>query len=406
MALSAGQVGETRQNGYFFNAEHRHLFSIFFANFIVFGAGAIVIGATVPKIIRDFSWDYLIMGAVLAAGSIGYFGSTFLCGVLIHKWGPKKVIVSTLVLQAIGLAFFGLHPNVATNLLAILLIGLGEGGTEVVTNFCVVRMEPAGQSRLMNLAHAAFPAGAIAASLGMGLLLEHGIAWQMMFRTLAVLCLLIAGALIFLSFSTMQPEPRRESSRATLLWLIRQPLLVLLALVVFFYIGAEIGVSNWISEYYVQILEAPLSVGASMVSVLWCGLLCGRLLVSVGYRSDRQTPLLFGLTCLATLSLGLALLMDTAWTAGLFFWGAGMGLSAIYPVVIVLVGQHFTREQGLAIGIVSTAGGVGSFLFPFVMSAIADHFSMIAGFWFYVAVSAVMTLCAALVLLRIGLGEK
>ena len=117
MALSAGQVGETRQNGYFFNAEHRHLFSIFFANFIVFGAGAIVIGATVPKIIRDFSWDYLIMGAVLAAGSIGYFGSTFLCGVLIHKWGPKKVIVSTLVLQAIGLAFFGLHPNVATNLL-------------------------------------------------------------------------------------------------------------------------------------------------------------------------------------------------------------------------------------------------------------------------------------------------
>ena len=390
-------MGEEEVRG-FCSGEHRWLFVVMFVNFIVFGGGAIVIGATVPKIIREFAWDYLTMGAVLAAGSVGYFGSTFLCGVLLQKWGPKKVMVPSLLLQGIGLMLFGAHPGVVANLLAVVLIGLGEGGTEVVTNFCVVRMEPTGQSRLMNLMHAAFPIGAIAASLGMGLLLDLGIAWQMMFRLLAVFCALVAGVLSFFSFSSMQPQANGESSRSTLSRLARQPLIVCCALIVFLYVGAEIGVSNWISEYYVQVLGASLSTGAVMVSVFWCGLLVGRLLLSAGYRSRRQAPLLMGLTCLATLTLGLALLMDTPWSAGLLFWGAGMGFSAIYPVVVVLVGEHFEREQGLAIGVISTAGGVGAFVFPFAMSAIADWLNMTVGFWFYVVLSALMALGAVGVL--------
>jgi fucose permease len=380
------------------SGEHGWLFFVLFANFVVFGAGAVVIGATVPKIIREFAWNYLAMGAVLAAGSVGYFGSTFLCGVLVRRWGAKKVILRTLVLQAVGLALFGMRPDLGTNLLAVVLIGLGEGGTEVGTNYCVVRMEPPGQSRLMNLMHAAFPAGAIAAALGMGLLLDRGVSWQVMFRGLAALCLLVAGALAFFPFTAMRARSGGGGSRPALGRLVRQPLLALFALIIFLYVGAEIGVSNWIAEYYVQILAAPAAVGASMVSVFWAGLFLGRLLLSAGYRSRRQAPLLFALTCLATISLTLALLMESPWLAGLFFWVTGIGFSAIYPVVVVLVGERFAEEQSLAIGVVSTAGGAGSFLFPFAMSAIAYRYSMAEGFAFYVALCAVMTAAAAGVL--------
>ena len=378
--------------------DHRRLFVVLFVNFVIFGAGAIVIGATVPKIIREFDWNYLVIGAVLATGAVGYFASTFLCGVLIHKWGPRKVIVTGLLLQAVGLFFFGVHPGVTVNLLAIALIGIGEGGTEVVTNFCTVRMEPPGQSRLMNLMHAAFTLGAIGGALGVGILLEWGIAWQVVFRSLAVFSLLAAGGLLLLSFASMQPGPQQASSRKRLGHLARQPLLLLLTLIIFLYVGAEMGISNWIAEYYFQILGATASTGAYMVSVFWSGLLLGRLLLSAGYRGHRQAPLLLGLSCLATATLVFALLMDTPWSAALFFWGSGLGFSAIYPVVIVLVGQYFREEQGLAIGIVSTGGGIGSFLFPFVMSAIADHFGLVQGFYFYLAITAVMGGAAAIVL--------
>ncbi|MGB1719872.1 MAG: MFS transporter, partial [Candidatus Latescibacterota bacterium] len=87
------------------------LLSCFFVNFVFFGAVVIIVGAAVPEILRTYSWRYVEMGAILAGGSIGYFVSTFVCGILLRRWGPKRVIVYGLVLQAAGLAAFGQMPS-------------------------------------------------------------------------------------------------------------------------------------------------------------------------------------------------------------------------------------------------------------------------------------------------------
>ena len=103
------------------------LLSCFFVNFVFFGAVVILVGAAVPEILRTYSWRYVEMGAILAGGSIGYFVSTFVCGILLRRWGPKRVIVYGLVLQAVGLAAFGQMPSLVINAIALLLIGLGQG---------------------------------------------------------------------------------------------------------------------------------------------------------------------------------------------------------------------------------------------------------------------------------------
>jgi fucose permease len=53
--------------------------------------------------------------------------------------------------------------------------------------------------------------------------------------------------------------------------LFRDPFLLLLAGTIFFYVGAEIGISNWIAEYFVEIHHSSAAVGALMVS-RFCGL--------------------------------------------------------------------------------------------------------------------------------------
>ncbi len=386
-------------------AGRRPLLVVLFANFLVFGAGAIVIGATAPKIIRDFGWSYLAMGAVLSTGSIGYFVSTFLCGVLVRARGPRPVIVGGLVLQATGLLLFGTVATVAANLLAVGLIGLGEGGTEVVTNYTVVRLAGPGRSRLMNLMHAAFPIGAILASLAMGLLLDAHLPWQPLYRVLGGLCLGIAALLARVDFGAAGTPATGsgEPTATVVLGLLRRPLLLLLALVVLAYVGAEIGVSNWIAEYYVQALGAPIGAAAAMVSVLWMGLLGGRLLLAAAVRGGHQALLLIGLTAFSTIALAGALLPASPVVAGVLFWATGVGFSAIYPVVIVLVGEWFPAEPELAIGVVSTAGGLGSFGFPFVMAAITQAWGVRIGFWSFVVLGAVMT-SAATAALRAGRG--
>lgn len=372
------------------------LFVAFCCDYVVFGACVTLIGATVPTIMQDLGWDYLATGAVLAAGSVGYLGSTFVCGVLVRRLGPQKVITWGLAAQGVGMALFGLSPAPAYNVAVMLLVGLGEGGSEVVTNYGVVRLEKGGQSRLMNLAHAAFTVGAIAGPVGVGSLLSAGLDWRLLYLAMGLLCAGMAVVFLLLSFAGIHSEPEhRIPYRRVLAQLLRQPLAVLLALVIFLYVGAEMGLSSWIAQYYVEVWQIAPATSAYMVSLFWVGLLAGRLIVSAGYRHHRQEPLLLGLTLLALGALVLALLCADAWLAAGLFLLSGLGFSAVYPVVMALVGRHFQHEQSLAIGLVSTAGGIGSLVFPFAMAAIAERYSMARGFWAAAFVALLMAASAA-----------
>ena len=366
------------------------LLSFFFVNFVFFGAVVILVGAAVPEILRTYSWRYVEMGAILAGGSIGYFVSTFVCGILLRRWGPKRVIVYGLVLQAAGLAAFGQMPSLAINAIALLLIGLGQGGSEVVTNFSIVRIEHSGRSNLMNFIHAAFTTGAIVGPLGIGQLIERGYPWQVAFLALAFLSLLMALAFTLLSFETVSADPaKRENS--PLSYLMSQPLMLLLTTLILLYVGVEIGTSNWIAEYFVQSLGVSAASGAYTVSLFWMGLLAGRLSVAIFYRRDDQAVLLVTACILSALSLSLGLWGDSFIWKAVCFFSTGMGFSIVYPVVVVLAGRFFPNQQEMAIAIISTGGGVGSFAFPFAMSSLADSWGIGRAFWFYAFIALAMS---------------
>ena len=118
----------------------------------------------------------------------------------------------------------------------------------------------------------------------------------------------MALAFGLLPFAGLRASSEPTSLRRGLELLRRDPLLLLLTLIILLYLGAEIGVSNWIAEYFVQVRGATPAQGAYMVSLLWVGLLVGRLVAAAAYRHQRQAPLLVGASALATGALAAALL--------------------------------------------------------------------------------------------------
>jgi nitrate/nitrite transporter NarK len=59
---------------------------------------------------------------------------------------------------------------------------------------------------------------------------------------------------------------------------------------------------------------------------------------------------------------------------------------------MTLLGKCFPQAQSQAIGFAATGGGIGSFLFPFLMSSIAQDWGIRAGFATYGVFAAGMTL--------------
>ncbi|HUX37197.1 MAG TPA: MFS transporter, partial [Rectinemataceae bacterium] len=236
------------------------LYAMLFAVFILFGASATVVGAILPRIFSDFGWSYIQAGTVLAGGAVGGFVATFLAGRFLHRLGIRSLLLLGVGLEVIGLAFFGSSASFPFNLGLYVVAGLGQGCLEVGINWSVVRMSPKNDGRAMNLVHGAFSIGAVAGPLLTTALLASSLPWSLSFRLVAAVYALIFIAMLALPFGRLGREEVASSSR--LGGFAARPAFWLGFALMFLYVGAELGISNWSAEFFVKVFGSGVEVGA------------------------------------------------------------------------------------------------------------------------------------------------
>jgi fucose permease len=373
----------------------RALYLLILLEMIAYGLVLAVFGASLPRVIREFGWTYLAAGAVLGSGSVGFFVATLACGYLLRRFHTRTLLLAGSALATAGLALFARSPSVLVNLACNLAIGLGQGLIEVVSELEVIHLERDGKSRLMNLMHAVFAVGAIAGPVLTAAFLARGVGWQQLFPAAAVLVACLAVYAVVLRFPAdvrAFAAPGDHAGHGAFSLLRREPLLVLLTLLFLLYVGSEIGTSNWISEYFVAALGLPTLQAAFAVSVLWAGLLAGRLAISFFWHGRRHERLVLALAAACTVALPALLAVHSPWVGLAVVFGIGVGLSGIYPLGISLTGQHF--GTGMAVGIVTTGAGIGSFTFPFLMSGIAQAVGLRGGFLLFAGANLLLAAIA------------
>ena len=374
----------------------RRLFLLFLAAYVVFGATFTVIGAAIPQIISTFQWSYAITGFVAAANAAGYVLSTFLCGFLVKRFAPKRVLVTGLLVGAVGMSLFARTGSPWLNFFLGLAIGLCQGSIEVVCTLEVIHMERTGQSRLLNLMHAFFCLGAIIGPACVGLLVGGGMSGSVsVFMATSGLAALVALLFGLSAFPRTNVEPAGGRNEGE--GLLRNPLLLLLTVYLLLYVGAENGFSTWVSEYFVRFLGTAASVGAFSVSLFWGGLLTGRLAISFSYHGNRQEYIMLGISLLGAAALAAMLLAHAPAVVAACVFLTGVGFSGLYPLAMAVVGRHF--KSSVAVGTAATGGGIGSFTFPFLMAILAQRLGIRGGFFLCLGLSMILAVFS-LVLIR------
>ncbi len=370
----------------------RRLYFLLLAGFVLFGVIFTIAGAALPQIIRTYGWSYTVTGLVLAASAAGYFVSSFVNGFLVQRIAPKAVMIAGLALGAAALALFLRWPSAWLNLVLNFGVGLANGGLEVVTNLEVIHMEQKGQSRLMNLMHAAFCVGAIVGPSAVGIVLQAGIPLVSVFLVSAVLLAALAVLVGLTKFPRVRAaaEHRTPSGRS----ILREPLVLLMTLALLVYVGTEIGISSWSSEYVSRVLDVPAATAALAVAVFWLGLLAGRLGISVAYKGNRPDRLMLALAALSAAALVGVLLARSVPAVAAAIFAAGLGCSGYYPLGMSLLGTRF--KSGVAVGTAATGGGAGSVAFPFFMALLSQSVGIRDGFWFYLGMGLLLVVISIL----------
>ncbi|MEN6499311.1 MAG: MFS transporter [Rectinema sp.] len=367
-----------------------------FSIFALFGISMTVIGATLPKIFVDFGWSYTTAGAIIAAGSIGYFLSSYLAGIFLSALGLRLTLSLSLLLIFAGLEFFAATPVPWLNMLLYFIVGVGQGGIELSVDWATLRMEGPGGSRAMSLMHGAFSIGAVVGPLIIAILISAHLEWTLIYRGIGVLFLAIAVFMQFMPLAALGKD-RGHIAGGSRRDLFRHPAYWLGFFALFVYVGVELGISNWVAEYFVRVFGAPIATGSFMVSLFWAGLLVGRFGVPFLQAIIKREKIFIVLSVLMALSvIALASIgfmnngKIASVIAGVLVIFAGFGCSIIYPNIMSIIGDLFPHTQSEAVGFAAMGGGMGGFVFPYLMSAISAAWGIRTGFMTYALFSLVI----------------
>ncbi|MCD0459168.1 MFS transporter [Roseiconus lacunae] len=322
---------------------------------------------------REFDLGQVQFGAILGAGFLGFGLMIFFGGILVEKFGYKKLLALAFVLHLVSaVMLFAANPlfdgwresdpeNATANVYSVLfwsafLFSLCQGLYEAVINPLIAQIYPENKTHYLNILHAGWPAGMIIGGLfAAGFIGENAwfveIPWQWALSSFAIV-VIIYGVLIL---PEKLPETVGESSGSfgtVFSCFTSIPFLVLIVLHAL--IGyMELGVDAWMTKLMENLLPN------SVLILVYTSLLMFVLRFFAGPIVHKVNPigLLFGSSIIAC--LGLLWLGSPIQSVAMIFVAAtfySLGKAFLWPTMLGVAGERYPQSGSVAMGALGAAG--------------------------------------------------
>ncbi len=355
------------------NSERRKLIVLTCASMTQHGIILLLMGPVLPALIETFQISESAAGLMLGMGSLGFTLGPVAAGGLADRAGVKWVLLWGLVAEVVLLGLFGLAPSFLLALVLYLSLYFAAAFVETAVNVIPALIERRQAGSLMNLVHLFFSVGAFVAPFLAGLILKATGNWRPVFWLAALPTVLLLLATLRVTFPPRGTHaPVGEKPAVPVTALLRERPILLGALALFLYVGAEIGASNWIVLYLQRRLGFATLAATSGLSIMWIGLMVGRYLNSVlaRYRSSRELVLWAGAGGLTT---GLALLTArTPLMAYVWLGAIGLFMSGVYPNIMAELNGRDPARAGAVTGFLTVSAAAGAMIFQPLLGVVAQ----------------------------------
>lgn len=394
--------------------------------FFAWGFATVLLDALVPKLKGLFELSYAEAMLIQFSFFLSYFIFSLPAGLVLSRIGYIRGAVVGLVVTAAGCLLFlpaaslSLFPAF---LLALFVMAAGITMLQVAANPFIELLgsEKSSHSRL-TLAQAFNSLGTtIGPWVGATVILHGGVAItpglsqaalaaarQAEAHAVELPFLVIAGAFAVLAAifwwlrKTSAPSVAGQANLRAIGALLTRPRLVLGAVAIFVYVGAEVSIGSLMTNYLMQphVLAAAAERAGRLVSLYWGGAMVGRFVGA--YVLQRVRPgLVLAVCAVGACSLALLSSLSTGAVAAYTLIAVGLFNSIMFPTIFSLASEQLGPETPNGSGLLCMAI-VGGAIVPIVTGAVADH----AGLAFALFVPAACYVCIGVygVLAARGLG--
>ena len=350
------------------------LLALIYLSFISLGLPDGLLGAAWPSMYAELGAPVSAAGIVFIIISAGTVVSSLLSERLNLKLGPGKVTAISVAMTAAALMGFASCSSLWQLCLWAIPYGLGAGSVDAaLNNFVALHYS----SRHMSWLHCFWGIGCSAGPYIMAWCLTGGMGWNMGYRIVCLLQIVLTAILIFSlplwkQKAASQTDTYSESGGETkpfgLLRALKLPGVIHVLLAFFCYCAIEQTAGLWAASYMVLARNVSAQEAANWASLFYLGITVGRFL------SGFITMQLNARQMVRVLLLFLPLGNTVALTALLLI---GLGCAPIYPSFIHATPDNFGKEASPAvIGLQMACAYVGTCLMPPVFGLLADFVSI------------------------------
>ena len=340
--------------------------SVAHATYLVIGLGGNLVGPAIPALRVLLRQDYGSLALIFPASAVGSVFSLIFGNRILDRFGYRATLASGAVLYCASLIALGLSRSLSLWLVELFFAGLAGSFLDVAGARFVNVVHAEGRNRALNLLNLFYALGSLLAPAAVFLMvLRHGAV-----ADLFLLLGLLSGALSVSILWTFQQTTQydRASVSPTLWdgwrWAVGQRWLLMLSGCIGLYVGAEVGLSGWVSAYAHASAGVPVAQAALFPLVFWAAMALGRILAVDRARLWTEETLLWvGIA----VSLGGTTLLVAPDPAALLVLGcalAGLGFGPIFPTLVSLASRNAPRHASEAFAFLFPAGAAGNFVLP------------------------------------------
>lgn len=375
------------------------LLVIIYLAFISLGLPDSLLGSAWPAMYQEFSVPVSYAGGISMIIAVGTIISSLQSDRLTKRFGTGMVTAVSVLMTAAALFGFSVSHSYAALCLWAIPYGLGAGSVDASLNNYVALHYA---SRHMSWLHCMWGVGASLGPYIMGYALTGGQGWNMGYRYIAILQIILTALLLFsLPLWNRQKADGQEMSDGegsaqslSLRQVVNIPGAKEVMVSFFCYCALEQTSSLWASSYLVLRQGLSAETAAGFASLFYVGITVGRALggfLTVKLNDTQMIRLGQGIILAGVVFLLLPL-GDGGALAGLIL--VGLGCAPIYPSIIHSTPAHFGADKSQAmIGVQMASAYVGTCVMPPIFGFIANHTGV---FLFPVYLLAILVLMAAM----------
>ncbi len=359
-------------------ANKRLLDSTGYLLFGLLGWSAVLIPSLVRSVEHDFAQPDSAI-SLLYFSSSGLFAVAAVSGGFItERLGRRGVLRVGVCIAGAGGALAAAAPAWWLFVLGGTLSTGGVGLIEPQVTGLFLDLYPDARASSQNVLNAFFSIGSLVAPALVGLLVSVGFPWRLLVLATGLGFLLTLPALILVQMPSGRRADAPTTPGANGAEQGEQSLLpfTYLAITIGFYVGAEIGISNWLVRFLAGV---PLIQATVVLSALWGGLTVGRF--ASNWIAERLEYSAFTMGCVGLASL---LLAGAVWSpsfpvAAVLFTLAGACYGPVFPMIVAIGGTIYPHRIAALSGGLTTAASAGAIIYPPLMGVLASRIGLEGG---------------------------